>query len=215
MSYSTEQRSRATSKQQATSDKTQHRHYKRTATTARETTPKYRLLYHWFGPSNSSSNFTYVNEIARKGITIEMGEREEREQPPTSTEGSAKNLPDQIKGKKYGNELQLLDDLQNFGLRDLQIVLKKEGFAVWWEMPGERHRGAVKDIIDHFDEWKDGRTLQGEKEANVFVNDSFNIPQNHLRVADFAIFGTDRLDGRRIRTVNKRYVNPHVIVKFS
>ena len=49
----------------------------------------------------------------------------------------------------------------------------------------------------------------------MFVNDSFNTPKNHLRVADFAIFGPDRLDGRKIRKVNKRYMNPHVIFQFS
>jgi hypothetical protein len=124
-------------------------------------------------------------------------------------------LPEEIKGKKYGNELELIEDLERLGVRDLQILLDKNGFADWREMPGEEHQGVVRDIIVHFDKWKGGRAITGEKEANVFVNDSFNVPKKHLRLVDFAIFGPDRLDGHIIRNVNRNYMNPHVILQFS
>jgi hypothetical protein len=126
-------------------------------------------------------------------------------------------LPEEIKGKKYRNELELIEDLQRLGVRDLEIVLDKNGLAVWREIPGEQHGVAVEDVINHFDEWKDGRAIKGQKSANIFVNDSFNVPKNHLRVANFAMFGTDRLEGRFIRKVKtmRKRMNPHVIFQFS
>ena len=145
-------------------------------------------------------------------------EEETKESSPRSAlDAVHEHLPEQIKGKKYSNERQLIDDLEMLGLRDLQITLDKEGFAVWREIPGEQHHCVVDFISDLFHEWENGRMLKGRKERNVFVNDSLNTPKNHLRVADFAIFGPNRLEGQRgrIRTVNKRYMNPHVIFQFS
>ena len=142
-------------------------------------------------------------------------EEKKESSPKREHQKLQEGLPDKIKGKKYKNEHELIEDLEILGVRDLQIVLDKKGVAVWREMPGEQHRFAVGNIIDLFDDWKDGRAIKGEKEANVFVNDSFNVPKKHLRVADFAIFGPDRLEGRKIRKVNRKGMNPHVIIQFS
>lgn len=135
---------------------------------------------------------------------------------PTSLERRAHSgLPKEISKKKYASERELRIDLEKFGVGDLQIVLDKQGFPTWREMPGEAHRFVVGEIADLFDEWKNGRLIKGEKKANVFVNDSFSRPQKEKRCPDFAIFGPGRMQGRRIRTVSGKGVNPHVIIQFS
>jgi len=155
----------------------------------------------------------------REARFLSNWQEEKKESSPRSArkveETRESPLPEQIQGKKYDSESELLNDLEQYGLRDLRIVLDKEGFAVWREIPGKQHQGAVDVIQFSFDVWKQGRALQGRKAANLFVNDSFNTPKNHLRVADFAIFGADRLNGHRIRTVNRKFVNPHVVIQFS
>jgi hypothetical protein len=88
-----------------------------------------------------------------------------------------KGLSEEIKGKKYRNELGPIEDLERLGVRDLHIVVDRRGLAGWREMSGEQHRVAVEDVIDHFHERKDGRAIKGQKEANVFVSRSFNIPK--------------------------------------
>lgn len=134
----------------------------------------------------------------------------------TSLEKAQGGLPEEInKKKKYGCERELRIDLEYFGVSDLHIILNKQGFACWREMPGEAHRFAVGEIVDLFDAWKNGRLLRGEKEANVFVNDSFSHPKNEKRCPDFAIFGPSRLQRRKIRTVSGKGMNPHVIIQFS
>lgn len=136
--------------------------------------------------------------------------------PISSLEKAQGGLPKDInKGKVYATERELRIDLENFGLDDLQIILSKEGFPIWREMPGDAHRFAVGEIADLFGAWKNGRLIKGEKEANVFVNDSFNHPKNEKRCPDFAIFGPDRMRGRRIRGVSGKPMNPHVIIQFS
>jgi hypothetical protein len=134
---------------------------------------------------------------------------------PTSFERAHSGLPKEISKKKYASERDLRIDLEKLGADDLQIVLNKQGFPAWREMPGEAHRFVVGEIADLFDEWKNGRLIKGEKEANVFVNDSFSRPRKEKRCPDFAIFGPDRMQGRRIRTVRGKGVNPHVIIQFS
>ncbi len=126
-------------------------------------------------------------------------------------------LPKEISKKKYANERELRIDLEKFGVDDVQIVLNKQGFPTWRDMPGEAHRFVVGTIADLFDEWKKNgrRLIKGEKEPNVFVNDSFSHPRKEKRCPDFAIFGPGRMQGRRIRTVSGNGMNPHVIIQFS
>ena len=54
----------------------------------------------------------------------------------------------------------------------------------------------VRVILDEFGEWKQaqGATLFGEKEADVFVSQSFE--RNKKRCPDFAIWGPDLLKER-------------------
>jgi hypothetical protein len=82
-------------------------------------------------------------------------------------------------------------------------------------MPGDEHNFAIGDIIECFDEWKNGRMIKCRTKVNVYVNDSFNRPPNAKRCPHFAIFGPDRLIGRGIRTVNGKPMNPHVVIQFS
>ena len=134
---------------------------------------------------------------------------------PTSLEtANTSDLPKEI-NKKYASEGELLTDLEEFGLADLQIILNKQGFPILREMPGEPHRVAVREIACLFDEWKNGRLIWGEKEANVFVNNSFSQPKKAKRCPDFAIFGPSRMEGRRIRIVSGKSMNPHAIIQFS
>lgn len=126
-------------------------------------------------------------------------------------EQAQEGLPNEIKKKGYSCERELRTDLERLGADDLQIVLNGEGFAVWREMPGEAHRSAVREIIDLFDEWKDGRLIKVEKEANVFLQDSFSRPKREMRCPDVAIFGPDRLQGRKLRKVGGKCMNPHVL----
>lgn len=135
---------------------------------------------------------------------------------PTSLEEAHQSgLPKEIKGTKYTSERELRLDLEKYSVDDLQIILNKQGFPIWREMPGEAHRCAVGEIAGLFDEWKNGRRIRGEKEANVFLNDSFSRPKKEKRCPDFAIFGPDRVQGRRIRTVSGKFMNPHVSIQFS
>ena len=102
-------------------------------------------------------------------------------------------IPEEIKNKVYASERELRMDLENVGLDDLYIILNQDGFPIWKEMPCKVHVGAVGEIIDSFDEWKNGRPIKCRTKVNIFVNDSFNRPPNEKRCPDFAIFGPDRL----------------------
>ena len=98
-------------------------------------------------------------------------------------------------------------------IRDLQVVLNEQGYAVWREMP----RAAVEVVIDLFTAWKKGLSDKGEKEPNIFVNQSFAT--NDKRCPDFAIWGPDRLrPNGKVRAgviTDRKFVNPHVIFTFS
>jgi hypothetical protein len=105
---------------------------------------------------------------------------------------------------------------------DLQVVLNEEGHAVFREMPGEQHRGSVRMMERLFLTWVGNQdnlhnsNMLGEKEANVFLNDS--VDKNAKRCPDFAIFSETRLDEEgdigAIKSVGK-YMNPRVIFQFS
>jgi hypothetical protein len=124
-------------------------------------------------------------------------------------------LPEEIKNNQYDSERALHMDLEQFGLDDLPIILDQDGFPMWLETGGKEHVGAVGEIIHRFGKWKNGRLIEGSKEENVFVNDSYNKPKNMKRCPDFAIFGPDRLEEGRIRKVDGDFMNPHVIIQFS
>ena len=124
-------------------------------------------------------------------------------------------IPEEIKNKENASERELLIDLEKLGLEDLRIILNQHGFPIWREMPGGPHIDAVYEIIFDFTVWKNGRLIACNKEVNVYVNASFNRPPNVMRCPDFAIYGPDRLDGHRIRKVNGKRMNPHVIIQFS
>jgi len=124
-------------------------------------------------------------------------------------------IPEEIKNKQYTSERELHIDLEKFFLADLHILLNQDGFPTWREMPGDEHADVVSEIMNRFDEWKNGRLILGRSERNVFVNKSFNTPPNMKRCPDYAIFGPDRLNGLRIRKVNREAMHPHVIIQFS
>ena len=125
-------------------------------------------------------------------------------------------IPEEIENKRYTSERELCMDLEKFGLDDRRhIILNKDGFAIWREMPGSEHNSAVHEIMICFDEWKNGRSIKGTTLISVYVNDSFNRPRNESRRLHFAIYGPDRLEGRRFRIVNWDFMNPHVIFLFS
>jgi hypothetical protein len=84
---------------------------------------------------------------------------------PTSFERAHSGLPKEISKKKYASERDLRIDLEKLGADDLQIVLNKQGFPAWREMPGEAHRFVVGEIADLVDEWKNGRLIKGEKKG--------------------------------------------------
>jgi hypothetical protein len=172
-------------------------------------------------------------------LTWEEEEEEEKESSPEKTGSgggsvstttttaalekatATAGLPKEINAnKKYASERELRIDLEEFGLGDLDlhIVLNKDGFPVWREMPGKEHGAEVEELADLFDEWKNGngRLIKGAQKTNVFVNDSFSNPKKEKRCPDFAIFGPDRMIGRKkIRKVNGQPMNPHVIIQFS
>jgi hypothetical protein len=124
-------------------------------------------------------------------------------------------LPEEIKNNQYASEKELQMDLEQLGLDDLSIILDTDGFPMWVEMAGKEHVGAVGEIIDQFDDWKNGRSIRGRAKVNVFVVDSYNTPKNMKRRPDFAIYGPDRLDKGKVRGVDGDYMNPHVIIQFS
>ena len=124
-------------------------------------------------------------------------------------------IPEEIKHKVYGSERELCLDMEQLNVYHHHIVLNHDGFPVWREMPGNDHRSVIDEITIRFDEWKNGRSVKCTDFLYVYVNDSFNWPKNEKRRPSFAIFGPDRLDGRKIRIVNGNYMNPHVIVQFS
>jgi len=124
-------------------------------------------------------------------------------------------IPEEIKNKQYTSERELLVDLEKFYLDDLHILLNQDGFPIWREMPSDEHSDVVLEIRRSFDEWKNGRPILCDKGRNVMVDQSFNTPPNVKRCPDFAIFGPDRLNGLRIRPVNRKAMHPHVIIQFS
>lgn len=113
---------------------------------------------------------------------------------------------------KYASDL--LEKLEELGLDDLQIVLNEKGYAIWRTMPGDKHRAAVREIEDVFLSWKGDLTMRGEKESNVYVNESGQ--KEAYRSPDYCIFGSSRLNAKgRIPFYNGKTANPHVIFQFS
>lgn len=87
-------------------------------------------------------------------------------------------------------------------MRDLPIVLQKEGFAVCQEIRGEQHIVAIQDTMDHFDEWKDGhRLIKRQKGVNIFVNNS--CPSTFPKTPSSR---PDRLEGHRHQSQNRQEV---------
>ena len=124
-------------------------------------------------------------------------------------------IPEEIKNNQYANERDLLTDLEKLGLDDLRIILNQDGIPIWQEMPDDPHNFVVGKIIDHFYEWKNDQPINCRTKVNVYVNHSFNTPPNVKRCPDFSIYGPDRLEGREIRIVNGKLMNPFVIIQFS
>jgi hypothetical protein len=90
-------------------------------------------------------------------------------------------IPEEIKNNQYASERELLMDLEQLGLDDLRIILNQDGIPIWQEIPGDEHNFAIGDIIECFDEWKNGRLIKCRTKVNVYVNDSFNRPKNVKR----------------------------------
>ena len=114
------------------------------------------------------------------------------------------------------SEHKLLSDLEKFELADLHILLNKDGYPIWREMPGEEHNLVTQKIAIRCGRWKNGRSIEFRSgTVNVFLNNSFNSPKNQKRCPDFAMYGSDRLDGEEIRVLNRKSMSPHVIIQFS
>jgi hypothetical protein len=71
-------------------------------------------------------------------------------------------LPEEIKNKQYTRDCELRMDLEKAGLDDLNVIVNQDGFPIWREMPCKVHVGAVGEIIDSFDEWKNARPINAE-----------------------------------------------------
>ena len=152
------------------------------------------------------------------GLEEEKKEGSPRRVAQTRLEVLQDSLPPELKGKVYKDEGELWKAQEEIGLDDLQIVLDSKGYAVWREMPGVFHNAAVDVIRRKFLTWSNdqGAVLDGNKEADVFVSQSF--ARNKKRCPDFAIWGPDRLDESGAARPNadlKKFMNPHVIFQFS
>jgi hypothetical protein len=136
-------------------------------------------------------------------------------------------LPECLLGKEYKDESTLLEDLEKNGVRDLHIVLNKDGYAVWKEMPGDAHNEAVASIKDCFDSWckslPDNIAVVGRTEPNVRITRSYSPKRRGSgeRQPDFAIFGPERVNNRKkakkkvVQDGQSLIVNPHVIIQFG
>ncbi|CAB9523478.1 unknown protein [Seminavis robusta] len=82
---------------------------------------------------------------------MEGGEGEEEEEEEEEFQ-QQKGLPDEIKNRKYldkhGNllEVELLKDIEEFGLEDRDIDLNSDGIAHWRLAPSRMHQEAVRAI---------------------------------------------------------------------
>jgi hypothetical protein len=177
----------------------------------------------WNGAATVTITSTGMGELSDKqsrmhdnmeGITI--GTRGWTRTTVCDSEMAARaGIPPEIQHKKYASERELRLDLEQRGLNDLRIILHKDGFAMWQEMPDDDHVRTVRKIKNRLNAWKNGRSIERDKNWNVYVNDSFNRPRNEKRCPHFVIYGPDRLIGQEIRTVNGKGMNPHVILQFS
>eukprot|EP00980_Cylindrotheca_fusiformis_P026404 scaffold16066_cov109-Cylindrotheca_fusiformis.AAC.10 len=161
---------------------------------------------------NESSPSRFVAEAAKTG--------EEEVQEELSLEQKQEGLPEQIQGKKYDCERDLLDDLEEFGLDDYKhIILGNDGRAIWEEMQGKEHREVVDLFQREFTRWgsENGHGLQGvkaDKEVNVLVSRSFR--NNAKRIPDMSLFGPNRLnENGSIRGQDYEPMNPHVVIEIS
>ena len=125
-------------------------------------------------------------------------------------------LPAEIQGVRYDDGGDLFRALEKIGQSDLRIVLSDQGYAVWQETPGPIHNSAVRRIQKSFEKWEkeQGAVLHGEKEADLYYTKNFK--KDNKRVADYAIWGPDRLDAsEEVIAVEGKAVNPHVVFQFS
>ena len=140
--------------------------------------------------------------------------------PSDSLQEAQKGLPKEIRyPRTFNHASDLLEALVELGLDDLQVVLDKNGHAVWRTMPGDVHRAAVRKIDDLFHAWLKNDALadahfRAEKEANVYVNERGK--KDAKRSPDLAIFGPSRLDeDGDIPAYSGKTANPNVIFQFG
>ena len=145
---------------------------------------------------------------------------------PPSLSKQAEDLPNFLKGKHYTEESALLEDLEENGVRDLHIVLSKDGYAAWREMPSDAHNDVVSMINGRFTTWKmeqaprlNGCAVEQAAEPNVLITRSFSPKKRGSGEChpDFSIFGRDRLDEYFTPRLgdDEHNMNPHVIVRFG
>jgi hypothetical protein len=136
------------------------------------------------------------------------------------------DLPEFLQGVYYAEESAFLEDLEKNGFRDLHLVLNKDGYAVWREMPGDAHNDAVELIDRRFQSWKKQQArrincaVEKVLEPNVRITRSYSPKRKGSgeRHPDFAIFGPERLNRFGTPTNGgdlKLPMNPHVIVQFE
>ena len=155
----------------------------------------------------------------------EGGEGEEEEE---EEEFQQEGLPEEIKNRKYldndGNllEVELVKDIEKFGLEDCDIDLNSDGIAHWRMAPPRMHQEAV-GAIDHCI-----TVSQGEENDRLCTDQGFSVLidlQGVKRDPDLAVWGKDRITTRssgRLAPISKEVVglgswrvNPHVIFEFS
>ncbi|CAB9528723.1 hypothetical protein SEMRO_2304_G322570.1 [Seminavis robusta] len=157
---------------------------------------------------------------------MEGGEGEEEEEE--EEEFQQKGLPDEIKNRKYldkhGNllEVELLKDIEEFGLEDCDIDLNSDGIAHWRLAPSRMHQEAVRAI--------DYRVTvsQGEENDRLCTDQGFSVLINLRGVErdpDLAVWGKDHITtgsfgqlvpiAKEVVGLGSWRVNPHVIFEFS
>ena len=70
----------------------------------------------------------------RGGLIVEESKVQRNVGPKNPVHSKQDDLPELLRGVYYAEESTLLEDLEKNGFRDLHIVLKDDGYAVWREM---------------------------------------------------------------------------------